>query len=70
MPNPQGFLFRSGGLYRCCIQTLFDLAQKQELPNETGQTVTCLYCKQEPTLRLANDGVWQASFLSLNSLRA
>lgn len=61
--SAQGFLFRSGGLFRCCIDSLYVGAERRELPKTPGNLFTCKYgCG--PTMQLANDGVWQWSSLS------
>lgn len=63
MGKPQGFLFRSGGLFRCCIDSLYTGSERGELPTTPGNLFSCKYgCG--PTLQLADDNVWQWSDLS------
>lgn len=69
MVKPQGFLFRAGGLMRCCIQTLYDNAEKHQLPTVPGAVLDCnsyipMSTHENPTLKLAEDGTWQWSELS------
>ena len=45
---------RIGGLLRCCIATI-DGIEEETVPGDVHE---CQYCHQ-PTLRVADDGIWE-----------
>lgn len=57
VPSRQEYRYRPGGLFRCCTQTLDDLAQEGKLVMNQGHQVTCLYCKK--TTMVFSDGQYQ-----------
>lgn len=59
MTDSQQYQVRHGGLMRCCLATLDNLAVSGELPTDIGATLSCQYhAVREPDMILCADGVW------------
>jgi hypothetical protein len=55
-PYEEGKHVRTGGLYRCCMATLFE-TDTTELEKTEGAIVKCAYCKA--TWMQWHDGAWE-----------